>query len=96
MNGYQTVCEGCFAPFPYAHPTDPRFGAVTQPSTQTGFGALTYTTSAFQCSVCEVQDRREREGLRNSRRGSYLMGGAKREARIQRAPMQAKLLNQAV
>jgi Carboxypeptidase regulatory-like domain len=33
VNGYQTVCEGCFAPFPYAHATDPRFGAVTQFST---------------------------------------------------------------
>jgi Carboxypeptidase regulatory-like domain len=33
VNGYQTVCEGCFAPFPYAQPTDPRFGAVTQFST---------------------------------------------------------------
>src|SRR6202453_3464846 len=33
VNGYQTVCEGCFAPFPYAHSTDPRFGAVTQFST---------------------------------------------------------------
>jgi len=32
-NGYQTVCPGCFAPFPYAQPTDPRFGAVTQFST---------------------------------------------------------------
>jgi hypothetical protein len=32
-NGYQTVCEGCFAPFPYAQSTDPRFGAVTQFST---------------------------------------------------------------
>src|ERR1700726_548888 len=30
MNGYQTVCSGCFASFPYAHSTDPRFGAVTQ------------------------------------------------------------------
>jgi hypothetical protein len=30
VNGYQTVCEGCFAPFPYAQSTDPRFGAVTQ------------------------------------------------------------------
>jgi carboxypeptidase family protein len=30
VNGYQTVCEGCFAPFPYLQPTDPRFGAVTQ------------------------------------------------------------------
>ncbi len=33
VNGYQTVCEGCFAPFPYAHSPDPRFGAVTQFST---------------------------------------------------------------
>jgi len=33
VNGYQTVCKGCFAPFPYMHPTDPRFGAVTQFST---------------------------------------------------------------
>jgi hypothetical protein len=33
VNGYQTVCEGCFAPFPYLRPTDPRFGAVTQFST---------------------------------------------------------------
>jgi len=33
VNGYQTVCEGCFAPFPYLQPTDPRFGAVTQFST---------------------------------------------------------------
>ena len=33
VNGYQTVCDGCFAPFPYLQPTDPRFGAVTQFST---------------------------------------------------------------
>ena len=33
VNGYQTVCEGCFAPFPFAQPTDPRFGSVTQFST---------------------------------------------------------------
>jgi carboxypeptidase family protein len=33
MNGYQTVCQGCFAPFPYGHSADPRFGAVTQFST---------------------------------------------------------------
>jgi hypothetical protein len=33
VNGYQAVCQGCFAPFPYAQPTDPRFGAVTQLST---------------------------------------------------------------
>ena len=33
VNGYQTVCAGCFAPFPYGQPADPRFGAVTQLST---------------------------------------------------------------
>ena len=33
VNGYQTVCAGCFAPFPYAQSADPRFGAVTQFST---------------------------------------------------------------
>ncbi len=33
VNGYQTVCQGCFAPFPYAQPTDARFAAVTQLST---------------------------------------------------------------
>lgn len=33
VNGYQTVCNGCFALFPYVQSTDPRFGAVTQFST---------------------------------------------------------------
>jgi hypothetical protein len=33
VNGYQTVCDGCFAPFPDQQPADPRFGAVTQFST---------------------------------------------------------------
>jgi Carboxypeptidase regulatory-like domain len=33
VNGYQTVCPGCFAPFPYGQPIDSRFGAVTQLST---------------------------------------------------------------
>jgi hypothetical protein len=33
VNGYQTVCPGCFAPYPYAQAPDPRFGAVTQFST---------------------------------------------------------------
>jgi hypothetical protein len=33
VNGYQSVCPGCFAPFPYAQSPDPRFGAVTQFST---------------------------------------------------------------
>ena len=35
VNGFQSVCQGCFAPFPYAKATDPRFGAVTQFSTGT-------------------------------------------------------------
>jgi hypothetical protein len=30
VNGFQTVCEGCFAPYPYGKPPDPRFGDVTQ------------------------------------------------------------------
>jgi hypothetical protein len=33
VNGYQTVCPGCFAPFPYGQPADSRFGGVTQFST---------------------------------------------------------------
>ena len=33
VNGYQTVCEGCFTPFPYGQPKDPRFGPVTQLNT---------------------------------------------------------------
>ena len=32
-NGYQTVCDGCFQPYPYAKPADARFGAVTQLNT---------------------------------------------------------------
>ncbi len=33
VNGYQTVCPGCFGPFPYGSPVDPRFAAVTQLAT---------------------------------------------------------------
>ena len=33
VNGYQTVCDGCFAPFPLGVPTDPRFGTVAQLNT---------------------------------------------------------------
>jgi hypothetical protein len=33
VNGYQTACQGCFAPFPYGAPADPRFGTVTQLAT---------------------------------------------------------------
>jgi hypothetical protein len=29
-NGYQTVCEDCFSPYPYEQPADARFGGVTQ------------------------------------------------------------------
>ncbi|HKM90846.1 MAG TPA: carboxypeptidase regulatory-like domain-containing protein [Candidatus Acidoferrales bacterium] len=36
VNGYQNVCAGCFAPFPYLQPVDPRFGAATQLSTGAG------------------------------------------------------------
>ncbi len=27
VNGYQTVCPGCFAPFPYGQAPDPRFAS---------------------------------------------------------------------
>jgi hypothetical protein len=30
LNGYQTVCNGCFAPYPYMQPLDPRFGSVNE------------------------------------------------------------------
>jgi hypothetical protein len=30
LNGYQTVCDGCFAPFPYQQPLDQRFGNVNE------------------------------------------------------------------
>ena len=30
LNGYQTVCNGCFAPFPYQRPLDQRFGNVSE------------------------------------------------------------------
>jgi hypothetical protein len=30
VNGYQTVCDGCFSPYPYGKPLDPRFSDVTQ------------------------------------------------------------------
>jgi hypothetical protein len=32
-NGFQTVCDGCFKPFPYNAPRDPRFGPVSQLTT---------------------------------------------------------------
>jgi hypothetical protein len=30
LNGYQTVCDGCFAPYPYEKPLDQRFGSVNE------------------------------------------------------------------
>jgi hypothetical protein len=30
LNGYQTVCSGCFAPYPYQQPLDQRFGNVSE------------------------------------------------------------------
>jgi hypothetical protein len=30
LNGYQTVCSGCFAPYPYKQPLDQRFGNVNE------------------------------------------------------------------
>ncbi len=30
LNGYQTVCDGCFAPFPYQRPLDQRFASVDE------------------------------------------------------------------
>ena len=29
-NGYQNVCQGCFAPYPFAQPLDQRFGTVNE------------------------------------------------------------------
>ncbi len=36
LNGYQNVCEGCFAPFPFQRPLDQRFGNVTEFRTDAG------------------------------------------------------------
>jgi hypothetical protein len=30
LNGYQTVCDGCFAPYSYLKPLDQRFGSVNE------------------------------------------------------------------
>jgi hypothetical protein len=30
LNGYQTVCDGCFAPYSYRRPLDQRFGSVNE------------------------------------------------------------------
>jgi hypothetical protein len=36
LNGYQTVCGGCFAPFAYQEPLDQRFGSVNEFRTGAG------------------------------------------------------------
>jgi hypothetical protein len=36
LNGYQTVCDGCFAPFAYNRPLDRRFGSVNEFRTGAG------------------------------------------------------------
>jgi hypothetical protein len=36
LNGYQTVCNGCFAPFAYNQPLDRRFGSVNEFRTGAG------------------------------------------------------------
>ena len=58
VNGYQTVCPGCFTPFPYGQSTDPRFGAVTQFSTGANshynglqLTAMTRMTHGFQGQI---------------------------------------------
>jgi hypothetical protein len=48
LNGYQTVCEGCFAPFPYQRPIDERFGSVNE--FQTGANS---SYSGLQAGVTE-------------------------------------------
>ena len=30
LNGYQNICQGCFAPYPYRQPLDQRFGSVNE------------------------------------------------------------------
>lgn len=46
LNGYQTVCAGCFAPFPYNRPLDPRFGSVNEFRTDAGSNYTGLQTSA--------------------------------------------------
>jgi Carboxypeptidase regulatory-like domain len=44
-NGFQTVCQGCFAPYPYGKSPDGRFGYVTQQlaGTNSSYNALQAT-----------------------------------------------------
>jgi Carboxypeptidase regulatory-like domain len=45
LNGYQNVCDGCFAPFAYNRPLDPRFGNVNEFSTGAGSNYIGLQTS---------------------------------------------------
>jgi hypothetical protein len=50
LNGYQTVCAGCFAPFPYNQPLDQRFASVNELRTGAGShysGLQTAATKQF-------------------------------------------------
>ena len=50
LNGYQNVCDGCFAPFAYNKTLDPRFGNVNEFSTGAGSnytGLQTSVTKQF-------------------------------------------------
>jgi hypothetical protein len=46
LNGYQTVCSGCFAPFAYNQPLDRRFGSVNEFRTGAGSHYAGLQTSA--------------------------------------------------
>ncbi len=48
LNGYQTVCAGCFAPYPYQKPLDQRFGSVNEFETN-----ASSSYSGLQASVSE-------------------------------------------
>jgi hypothetical protein len=51
LNGYQTVCSGCFAPFAYNQPLAPRFGSVNEFRTDAGShysGLQTSATKQFK------------------------------------------------
>lgn len=57
VNGYQTVCDGCFSPFPYGQPKDQRFGPVTQLNTgaNSHYNGLQLTAEKRRGSGIQVQ-----------------------------------------
>jgi hypothetical protein len=48
LNGYQTVCDGCFAPFPYQRPLDQRFGNVNEFRTDANSSYIGLQTAYIQ------------------------------------------------